>query len=256
MRPVLFGLRQSDLVRRRERSRVRLTPPQVAVLSQFNYINHGGSEMVVYRVTPPDVDSGVRVGDREYRGFPAGGSATPPCRLAFFALLWINLSTRRSPFTPRDSDRQRGQRQLRLPRVPDSSFARARSASTTASSARVVPPILQTRPSSRSTTRATSWRSYLAINRELRRMNNETITNPRARNGARDALARPVQAADQHGRRGRLRGPAHVCLQRQGRRSPGASRLRSSRRRPAAPVLASIAAAWSTPAGSASTATA
>ena len=30
--------------------------------------------MIVYRVTPPDVESGVRVGDVTYPGFPATGA--------------------------------------------------------------------------------------------------------------------------------------------------------------------------------------
>jgi hypothetical protein len=86
VRPVLFGLREatSTVTRTIE---VRLTPPQLAVLSQFHYINHGGSELVVYRVTPPDAESGVRVGNNEYRGFPAS-AADPALRVAFFALLW------------------------------------------------------------------------------------------------------------------------------------------------------------------------
>ena len=44
------------------------------LLSTFHYVNHGGSEFVVYRVTPEDVVSGVRVGDKEYPGFPAKGA--------------------------------------------------------------------------------------------------------------------------------------------------------------------------------------
>jgi murein DD-endopeptidase MepM/ murein hydrolase activator NlpD len=70
---------------------VRLEPPRVAVLSTHHYINHGGSEMVVYRATPPDVESGVRVGDVEYPGFPASGAGAPSdatTRVAFFALLF------------------------------------------------------------------------------------------------------------------------------------------------------------------------
>ena len=51
---------------------VRLEPPRIAVVSTHHYVNHGGSEMVVYRATPPDVASGVRVGDVEYPGFPLG----------------------------------------------------------------------------------------------------------------------------------------------------------------------------------------
>jgi murein DD-endopeptidase MepM/ murein hydrolase activator NlpD len=55
----------------------------------------GGAEMVVYRVTPDDVASGVTVGGREYPGFPARGAAVGPFHLtdpslhiAFFSLLW------------------------------------------------------------------------------------------------------------------------------------------------------------------------
>jgi murein DD-endopeptidase MepM/ murein hydrolase activator NlpD len=70
---------------------VRLEPPRVAVLSTKHYVNHGGSEMVIYRATPPDVQSGVRVGDVEYPGYPASGAgvsgADPAVKVAFFALL-------------------------------------------------------------------------------------------------------------------------------------------------------------------------
>jgi len=65
---------------------VRLDPPRLTVLSTKHYVNHGGSEMVVYRTMPPDVASGVRVGDVEYRGFPLEG-AEAGTNLAFFALL-------------------------------------------------------------------------------------------------------------------------------------------------------------------------
>jgi murein DD-endopeptidase MepM/ murein hydrolase activator NlpD len=89
-RPVLFGLRQVETVVARD-VQVRLEPPRVAVLSTFHYINHGGSELVVYRVQPEDVRSGVRVGDTEYPGYPAQGAGItgdPALRVAFFALLF------------------------------------------------------------------------------------------------------------------------------------------------------------------------
>src|SRR5207244_13623877 len=66
---------------------VRLEPPRLAIVSTHHYVNHGGSEMVVYRETPPDVRSGVRVGDVEYPGYPAGVGADANVRAAFFALL-------------------------------------------------------------------------------------------------------------------------------------------------------------------------
>ena len=65
---------------------VRLEAPRIAVLSTHHYVNHGGTEMVVYRATPDDVASGVRVGDVEYPGFPVGND--PAVKAAFFALLW------------------------------------------------------------------------------------------------------------------------------------------------------------------------
>jgi murein DD-endopeptidase MepM/ murein hydrolase activator NlpD len=96
-RPVLYGLRQLESTVSRE-VQVRLQPPRVAVLSTFHFINHGGSEFVVYRATPEDVQSGVRVGDKEYPGFPASGagiSGDPALRVAFFALLYDQpLNTR------------------------------------------------------------------------------------------------------------------------------------------------------------------
>ena len=68
-RPVLFGFREAESEASRD-VEVRLEPPRIAVLSKFHYINHGGAEFVVYRATPADVESGVRVGDQTYPGFP------------------------------------------------------------------------------------------------------------------------------------------------------------------------------------------
>jgi len=89
-RPVLFGLRNVSSTTTHDVT-VRLEPPVVAVLSTFHYVNHGGSEFVVYRATPADVESGVRVGNIEYKGFPAtavGITSDPALRVAFFALLF------------------------------------------------------------------------------------------------------------------------------------------------------------------------
>ena len=89
-RPVLYGLRDVSSTTAHDVT-VRLDPPQVSVLSMFHYINHGGSELVVYRATPEDVESGVRVGNIEYRGYPAAGvgiKSDPALRVAFFALLF------------------------------------------------------------------------------------------------------------------------------------------------------------------------
>jgi murein DD-endopeptidase MepM/ murein hydrolase activator NlpD len=89
-RPVVYGIREAESVATHD-VQVRLERPQVAVMSTFHYINHGGTEFVVYRATPADVQSGVRVGDKDYPGFPASGvgiTGDPALRVAFFALLF------------------------------------------------------------------------------------------------------------------------------------------------------------------------
>jgi murein DD-endopeptidase MepM/ murein hydrolase activator NlpD len=72
--------------------RITLEPPRLAVVSTHHYVNHGGSEMVVYRATPAGVPSGVRVGNVEYPGFPVSGAgvagADPSVNAAFFGLLY------------------------------------------------------------------------------------------------------------------------------------------------------------------------
>ena len=62
-----------------------LNPPQLEVLSGQHYINQGGSECVVYRVSNDVEVSGVEVGPHFYPGFPVAG-ADPKLRFSLFAL--------------------------------------------------------------------------------------------------------------------------------------------------------------------------
>jgi murein DD-endopeptidase MepM/ murein hydrolase activator NlpD len=92
-RTVLYGIRTLTSTASKD-VQVRLERPRVAALSTFQYVNLGGSEMVVYTASPPDVQSGVLVGDLEYPGYPAAGAKAVPgmnitdpnARIAFFAL--------------------------------------------------------------------------------------------------------------------------------------------------------------------------
>jgi murein DD-endopeptidase MepM/ murein hydrolase activator NlpD len=87
-RTALYGLRTLSASHAHP-LRVRLEPPRVAVLSMHHYINHAGSEMVIFRATPNDVTSGVRVGERTYQAYPgtAVGISDPAVRVAIYALL-------------------------------------------------------------------------------------------------------------------------------------------------------------------------
>ena len=93
-RPVLHGLRKVSSTATRD-VQVRLERPTIAVVSTKHYINLGGSEVIVYRATPADIESGMQVGDLTYPGYPASGAkiegvhiTDPNLKVAFFALRW------------------------------------------------------------------------------------------------------------------------------------------------------------------------
>jgi murein DD-endopeptidase MepM/ murein hydrolase activator NlpD len=175
-RPVLFGYREAGSTTTRE-FEVRLIPPQVSVQSMFHYVNHGGSEMVVYRVNPPVADTGVRVGDQEYRGFPASGagiSDDPGLFVAFFAVLWNQDTAAPIRLFARDELGNEGTAAFDT-RVFARNFRRSTIRLNDAFMERVVPQILQQTPELHVDDPTDLLASFLRINRDLRRMNNEAI---------------------------------------------------------------------------------
>jgi len=174
-RPVLFGLRQASSQATHE-LQVKLTPPRVSVASLHHYINLGGSEMVVYRVTPPEAESGVRVGNYEYPGFsgsPAGLS-DPSLKIAFFALLYDQKPDPPIELFARDDagntaraefDHRIFPKVFRSSKIPlDDKFL-----------GRVVPAILQGSPQLKAP--EDPLQAFLKINNDLRKMNNDTIAS-------------------------------------------------------------------------------
>ena len=160
---------------------VRLEPPSIAVVSTHHYVNLGGSEMVVYRASPPDVSSGVRVGDMEYPGFPAAGAgvggADPSMRVAFFGLLYNQEL--RTPIVAFARDEAGNEATARF---IDNVFPKPQKKSRIELDdrfvGRVVPEILQHSPELKIAPPAPGEDAipgFLAVNGELRRMNAATI---------------------------------------------------------------------------------
>jgi murein DD-endopeptidase MepM/ murein hydrolase activator NlpD len=178
VRPVLFGYREVQSTATRDLE-VRLIPPQIAVASTHHYINHGGSEMVVYRVNPADAVSGVRVGDHEYPGFPASGAgiqnADPALRVAFFALLWNQDQNTPIDIFARDALGNESHATFDY-RVFPKAFRKSRIEIDDRFLSKVVPAILQNTPELRVENPGDLLASFLRINRDLRRENNATIT--------------------------------------------------------------------------------
>jgi murein DD-endopeptidase MepM/ murein hydrolase activator NlpD len=63
---------------------VRFVPPQIEVLTAQHYINQGGCDMAVFKVSAGTTESGVQVGDNFFPSFPAKESQ-PETRLCIFA---------------------------------------------------------------------------------------------------------------------------------------------------------------------------
>ena len=177
VRPVLFELREASSSATSE-VEVRLSPPRLAALSRYHFINHGGSEMVVYRVTPPEAVSGVRVGEYEYPGFPASGAGIPGddpgLRVAFFALLPDQDVDTPIRLYGRDALGNEGIANFET-RVFPKEFRTSRINLSDRFLERVVPAILQHETELEVSDQNDLLASYLVINRELRRINNEAI---------------------------------------------------------------------------------
>jgi murein DD-endopeptidase MepM/ murein hydrolase activator NlpD len=173
-RPVLRGLRQVSSESSRE-VQVRLTPPRVSVVSTHHYVNQGGAEMLVYRVTPADVESGVRVGDVIYPGFPGKGAGLSDGELnvAFFALLYDQKPDTPMEVFARDvaGNEARAQFEHRVfPKV----FRSSRIPLDDKFLSRVVPAILQSSPEIQANA-SDLVPAFLKINNDLRKLNNEVI---------------------------------------------------------------------------------
>ena len=174
-RPVLYGMRQVESTAARD-VQVRLEPPRVGVLSTFHFINHGGSEFVVYRATPEDVQSGVRVGDKEYPGFPATGAGITgdtALRVAFFALLHDQPTNARIEVFARDPAGNQAVTPLDY-RVFPKPFRKSRIPLDESFMQRVVPAIAANSPDEQIPTDDV-LAGFLKINGDLRRKNNQYI---------------------------------------------------------------------------------
>lgn len=176
-RPVFFGLRQVSSVQTRDLE-VRLTPPRVGVVSLHHFVNHGGAEFVVYRVSPADAASGVIVGDTEYRGFPGAsvGLTDPELHVAFFALGYDQDIDAPIRAFARDAAGNESSTPLDH-RVFPKPFAKSRIEIDQRFVDRVVPAIASNTPGFEVSTSSPEdlVAGFLKINGELRRQNAETI---------------------------------------------------------------------------------
>ena len=183
-RPVFFGWREvaseAEAV-----VEVRLDPPRIEVRSEFHFINHGGTELVVYRVTPSDTESGVRVGERFYPGYPVAGVGVDSpddsaLRMAFFSLSYDQDLNTPIQIVARDAAGNEGRATFDY-RVFPRDFRRSEIPISDGFLRRVVPAIVDRAPEladehlEQSTAVAELVDLYLFINGPLRESNRATV---------------------------------------------------------------------------------
>ncbi len=179
-RPVLYGLRKTQSTASHD-VQVRLEKPSIAVLSTKHYVNLGGSEMVVYRATPADIESGVQVGDLKYPGYPASGAklagvsiADPAVKIAFIALRYDqDVNT---PMFAYAKDEAGNTARADFDRLTfPKPFKKSPIQLNDALLNRVVPAILET--TTEVNPQGSVLEKFLVINGELRRKNAEKIAS-------------------------------------------------------------------------------
>jgi murein DD-endopeptidase MepM/ murein hydrolase activator NlpD len=176
-RPSFLKLRQLTSTASKD-IQVRLEPPRIAVLSTHHYVNHGGSEMVVYKATPADIASGVRVGDVEYPGFAASGAgvegADPSIKVAFFALLYDQPVNAPIAAFARDEAGNQAKATF-IDNVFEKPFKKSRIEIDDKFINRVVPEIIEHSPELKMTAPAQDspemLAAFLRVNGELRKIN-------------------------------------------------------------------------------------
>ena len=179
-RSVLFGLREQESTARLDLE-ARFDPPRLSVASSFHYINHGGAELVVYHVRPPDAESGVFVGDRFFQGYPATAagvdSTDETLRVALFAVLHDQELNEPIRLYARDPAGNEAEANFDY-RVFPKEFRRSRISISDGFLDKVVPEIISRSDEIRTLPMppdAGPLEKYLAINGGLRRLNAERI---------------------------------------------------------------------------------
>jgi murein DD-endopeptidase MepM/ murein hydrolase activator NlpD len=169
----------------------RLTPPRLEILTTQHYVNQGGCDMIVYKVTPPAAETGVVVGsDRFFRGFPIPGGKDPALRFAIFAYPYNAPAGTALHVKARDEAANEvlarfnlkvSPRKFRTRTLPiDDDFL-----------GKVVPEILSHTPTVQD--QGSLLKNYLEINRTLRAANNKALAEMAARSQPRFLWTEPFR---------------------------------------------------------------
>ena len=150
-----------------------LVPPRLEVLTTQHYVNQGGCDMIVYKVSPPSAESGVLVGsDRFFRGFPVPGGKDPAVRFAIFAYPYDVPAGTPVRLRARDEAANETLASFWIKIFPKT-FRTRELDLTDEFLNKVVPEIMSQTPSLPD--QGDLLKNFLSINRDLRKQNNQQV---------------------------------------------------------------------------------
>jgi murein DD-endopeptidase MepM/ murein hydrolase activator NlpD len=168
----------------------RLTPPRIEVLTTQHYVNQGGCDMIVYKVSPASASSGVLVGDRFFRGFPMPGAADPAIRFAIFAYPYDVPAGTQVRLRARDEAGNESLSAFWLKIFPKT--FRTRELELTDDFLNKVVPEITSQTSSLQD-QGDLLKNYLSINRDLRKQNNQQLREMAGRSQERFLWKEPFR---------------------------------------------------------------
>ena len=168
----------------------RLVPPRLEVLTTQHYVNQGGCDMVVYRVTPAGAESGVVAGRARFKGFPLPGARDPALHFAIFAYPYDAPAGTAVRLEARDEATNEVVTSFNLKVFPRSFRSRTLPVED-AFLQKVVPEILSQTPTLQD--QGELLKNFLQINRGLRAANNKALAELAARSQPRFLWSEPFQ---------------------------------------------------------------
>lgn len=150
---------------------VRFVPPQIGVLTSKHYVNQGGCEMVLFKVSPGTVESGVQVGNYFFPSWPVKESL-PEVRLCLFAFPYDLEPETPLRILARDDAGNEAVTGFSYQVFPKN-FRADRVNLTDDFMARVVPPILSQTPQIRD--QGSLVKNFLLVNGRLRELDSQQL---------------------------------------------------------------------------------
>lgn len=150
---------------------VRFHPPQISVLTPQVYVNQGGCDLVLFKVTPGTTESGIQVGSYFFRSWPVKKSI-PDTRMCLFAYPYNIDPKTPAQIVARDDAGNQTVSNFNY-RVFPQKFRDGKINLPDSFMQRVVPPILSHNPDMKD--QGSVLKNYLLINQHLRLIESQLL---------------------------------------------------------------------------------